>query len=664
MKTGDVVHDGKNARYQVGLLMGRGLWGKTFRVRREGDHAEFCMKCPLGLDDLPAGLPKVDQIASGCRDIVKEQAEFLDKNSLPFLPRIESSFTTQAGERVLLLHRYPSTLEARLQSGSPFAEVVDVLFKVTQLLAQLKDITPSHGMLSPSNILLDERGGVFLSDFATPAVRRLLSRLIEASNDDFSYLPPEIVASRAESRLSFSGDAYALGMILWRISMGEEDYRPWPREGLDKAGLVTLKDRLHEKLKQEESNPRFHSRLTERLAAVVNRAISHQTDPSPPYRFQKQDEFSARIEELSSLVRPRVVSAGRLVFDRVPASSTFLTNETIRFSASVGCSPGVESPEEVACGIALFDRETSERIRNVDCGFDVDRHPSGRFRFAFTMQAPTPGSYKVRLAFAIRDSGQEPITKDGEFEIRAAPGYCSPRESPESQPLPLRRESEQLPDTQVGPAPVASESEPLPQPVLPRSTPLPQVTVKPLAPPPRANDPFGPAAPAPISLPPTPQPAPARPPQVQPAPLQPPRRTVPDEPLISAEPAPEPKPAPQPIRVQPGSQALRVEIQPARPQPKPAVQAPKAIQTPAVLVPDLPEPKPASAGYWTELPLPDSSEEDLWEERPESGAGRARLQLFWNRVVDLVRGDAYVLFMIGAGVLILILVIALFVLKG
>jgi hypothetical protein len=32
--------------------------------------------------------------------------------------------------------------------------------------------------------------------------------------------------------------------------------------------------------------------------------------------------------------------------------------------------------------------------------------------------------------------------------------------------------------------------------------------------------------------------------------------------------------------------------------------------------------------------------------------------------VDFVRGDAYVLFMVGAGILICVLVIALFVLRG
>ncbi len=48
MRTGDTVRDGQGNAYQVGQLLGRGLWGKTFLARRETTDQLFVLKVPLG----------------------------------------------------------------------------------------------------------------------------------------------------------------------------------------------------------------------------------------------------------------------------------------------------------------------------------------------------------------------------------------------------------------------------------------------------------------------------------------------------------------------------------------------------------------------------------------------------------------------------------------
>ncbi len=45
----------------------------------------------------------------------------------------------------------------------------------------------------------------------------------------------------------------------------------------------------------------------------------------------------------------------------------------------------------------------------------------------------------MRVAFTIRDSGDEPITAEGEFRVRAAPGYVPPRVEAAPALLPLER---------------------------------------------------------------------------------------------------------------------------------------------------------------------------------------------------------------------------------
>ena len=52
MQTGDTVRDGRGRAFQVGQLLGRGLWGKTYSVREEPSGTEYVLKCPLSPDEL------------------------------------------------------------------------------------------------------------------------------------------------------------------------------------------------------------------------------------------------------------------------------------------------------------------------------------------------------------------------------------------------------------------------------------------------------------------------------------------------------------------------------------------------------------------------------------------------------------------------------------
>ena len=109
------------------------------------------------------------------------------------------------------------------------------------------------------------------------------------------------------------------------------------------------------------------------------------------------------------------------------------------FSVAVGCTPGVESHEEIACGLAVFDVDTGARIRDVQAAYTIDRHPSGRFKFRFRVSDLGPGLFRLRVAFTIRESGDEPTTAEGEIRVRPAPGYVPPVEEPAPAPLRLER---------------------------------------------------------------------------------------------------------------------------------------------------------------------------------------------------------------------------------
>ncbi|MBM4369743.1 MAG: hypothetical protein FJ102_26270, partial [Deltaproteobacteria bacterium] len=441
MKTGDTVRDGQGNAYQVGNLLGVGLWGKSFLVRRESNDQLFVLKVPLAPGDLRPDAPAPESFFAAARECLMEQARLYEQGQVPCLPKLEARFTTPDGQPALLLPRMADNLERRLREGMPVSAVVDVLVAVARQVRQLAQ-NPAvgsgvHGNVRPGNILFNERGDVVLADVATPAVRRNIASLTQAAAALSSaaggaaaelpgaHFPPEI-ASGQESNWAPVVDTWALAAILWRgVMAGEAEF---PRRGLDKHLVGALKDRVIDRMKAEDSNPRFHGRLSERVGVLLSRSLSLETSPSPPFRFARLDEFAQRLDEIAALIRPQVTQVGKVMHDRPASKPWFDTDEVVAFSCTVGASAGVEGNEEIGVGIAVFDASTDERLKNLELGYTSDKHPTGRYRFAFKIGGQggaslVPGRYRVRVAFAIRDSGQPPATAETEVEVRAAPGW-------------------------------------------------------------------------------------------------------------------------------------------------------------------------------------------------------------------------------------------------
>lgn len=638
MKTGDVVQDAQGRAYQVGPLLGRGLWGKSYLVRHGDSEAEFVLKCPLERDDFRGEVTPTDTLLNACAEACKEQGSVLGDGSHVFLPPVQSR-QSEDGSPLLITPRFTTTLERRITHGSTLAEIIRVLLSTTDHLLALSGDGRVHGNLRPSNVLLNDRGEVLLTDVATPASRRAHGQLQAISGEPNPYLPPEMATALD---LPSGADTYALAMMLFRAAMTEDETLPeLPREGLDKGSLVTLKDRVAARLKKEDSNPRFHARFAERLASTLNRALSKQSSPSPPFRFNQLTEFKERLEELLSLIRPNIALVGKVMLQRAPNSQTFETDEEIRFSVTVGATAGVDNHDDVACGIAIFDDETSERIRDAQCGYTVERHPSGRFRFAFKLMDLPPGRYRTRLAFAVRDSGHPPTTAETQYEIRAAAGYVPPVAPPsEASTLPFApRDPEDEPATEpaaampVPPAPVAPTSE------SPAAAKLAEALDDPA---------FGTDPEPTLNFMLDPQAAPSEP-------TPPSGSTPPVPPSIQL---PEPEPELDAVADDPDTLSHFMN---------PGDDDGDATQPAVTLDTQVPTPDPlkdiVGGTSWTNVPLPGAANQDLappeLEDAPDPDAvGPVQ------RIIDMVRGDVYLMFMGAAGAVILFLILVLAVLKN
>jgi len=209
----------------------------------------------------------------------------------------------------------------------------------------------------------------------------------------------------------------------------------------------------------------------ERLGSLLNRGISAEVEPSPPYRFQSAAELRPRVTELAALVHPQVESVGKLLLSAAAKDMVFQGGDTVAFSVTIGATEGVTEHEHIACGVQIHDLDTEddERVPVPEARYTVQVHPSGRMRFGFDIPDLPPGRYRARVAFTVKDSGDEPKVAEGDFEIRPPPGYVPPPEEvAPSAPQPIafeerRRErakaaEEEVPAADAFPTPIAPSS--------------------------------------------------------------------------------------------------------------------------------------------------------------------------------------------------------------
>lgn len=430
MKTGASVSDSQGITWTLGQELGSGPCGRTFVARSaQGGEAALTVSHPESAFPTDGA-----ELAAACAAALTEQATWMRERTRSWLPDLADSFEHE-GRQVLLSPRPTATLSSRIKAGAPLAALLDVLIEVCNAVS-----TGTHGHLQPDDIQLFDDGGVRLAAPASPATQSITARL--PTNAARAVLPPEATGSPTSG-----WDTYALCLALYRAASiapaGPDGRRTdppsLPNGGLDKVALSAVKDRVHARLQQERANPRFSSRVADKLGAVLNRGLSRQPAPSPPYRFATANELAGRLREVRALIDPKVEAVGKVLLSTDARDGMFEGGATATFSTTVTVTAGA-GQDDLATGLLVrdLDAEGDDRVPVPDARYAVKPHPSGRLRFDFELPELRPGRYTVRAAFTIKDSGHEPATTDGHFEIRPPPGYVPPAEEPAPEASALR----------------------------------------------------------------------------------------------------------------------------------------------------------------------------------------------------------------------------------
>ncbi len=544
-----LVSDTTGRSWTPGPVLGRGTWGRS-RLVHDDAGREAVLKEPLTADDFPADVPLPEDLLAGCTRAAREQADLLEQGTQPFLPKLESKVELGNGRVGVVLPRYTTTLQRRLDQGLPLGDALRVVHRIALALAEANAV---HGNLRPSNVLFGERGEIWLADMVTTP-RPYGARLLEEAGVR-PWSPPEAAATRTPVGRH---DTWALCQVLFAVVMDGSTAEP----GIDKLTVSALKDRVHTRLAAEGTNPRFRARVADRMGALLLRGLSAEIEPSPPYRFSTAKELADRVFEILALLRPRVVDVGRVMFPGHARDGVFQGEERVALSVTVGCTPGVADADDLVCGLQLVDLDDHRDGRRPidDAQITVAIHPSGRLRFQIAISERPPGRYRLKVAFAIKDSGDEPQVAEAEIAVRPPPGYVPPpQDDPAPAPLPFPA-GRAAPVAAAPPGITPSDGgEPISDPAAdPRVVPLAQhAWPRPVAPPEDepADDDVGKATP--ISIP------AGRPSE---------RATEPSETPLAPALAPRPAPVlwevpdpPEDLHVTPALPPLRVTVRPPMP---------------------------------------------------------------------------------------------------
>lgn len=465
MDIGDTLTDGSGGTWTVEALMGRGSMARSFLVRDDaGNHA--VLRVPLSPGDFPDA-PDAPSLVDASTAALNEQKAMMATRSRPFLPTMLGKVSLEDGREAVVMPRYGSSLEERLRKGESLSDVVDLLVRVMHQLANSVDGGAIHGNLRPTNIFLDDDGNPVLADPLTRSAWAARKQLEAFAHGRVDYRPPE-----ADGEPIGGWDTWAACQIAYRAASEETSsddpavgafVRP-PREGLGKIALAAVKDAADGRLRAEAANNRFAVRATKKLGAVLNRGLSLQTDPSPPYRFDRAADLLPRLVEVDDLIHPAVESVSAILLGADAANGVYQGGEPVEFSVNVGTTAGVTAHEDLACGVNLRDLDApgDGRIRTAGSRFTVKRYPSGRWRFNFVLPDVAPGRYKSRIAFVVNGSNDAPMVAEGKFQVRPRPGYVPPDDSEDrpSAPIPLPTRNEPRDDSAPvhsgAPAPVIS----------------------------------------------------------------------------------------------------------------------------------------------------------------------------------------------------------------
>ncbi len=274
-------------RYQVKEALGSG-----------GSAIAYLAYDPLFKRDVTVKLLKSDD--SALRKRFQKEIEILAGLEHPAIVPVYD-FSEYEG-KLFLVMRYMAggSLGSRLQAGPlSLSEAGLILDRLAAALAAAHKRDVIHRDIKAANILLDEEGRAYLSDFGAAIVvgneRETVHGAVTGSPE---YMAPEQITWKHD--LSIQTDVYQLGVVLFEMLTGERPFTgddvmakhihdPVPRVTAVNSDLPPACDDLFAKAMAKEPSERYATpdELAAALAKIVtDESMKHQSDENKPFNIE------------------------------------------------------------------------------------------------------------------------------------------------------------------------------------------------------------------------------------------------------------------------------------------------------------------------------------------------------------------------------------------
>lgn len=258
-----MVHAEANAYikgYKLLERLGAGSYGAVYRAYQSTVQREVAIKIIL---------PRFANHPDFIRRFEAE-AKLIARLEHPHITPLYDYWRDPEGAYLVMRLLRGGSLRDSLSEG-PFSppQAVEILDQVAAALEYAHRNQIIHGDLKPSNILLDEDGNAYLSDFG---IARDLNSPVYTAVETVSPSPEYLVPEQARSESATPRtDIYSLGVMLYELLSGQH---PFP--------ALTPVERMYKHL--DEPLPPI-TNLPEHLCEATNRIIQKATAKNPTQRY-------------------------------------------------------------------------------------------------------------------------------------------------------------------------------------------------------------------------------------------------------------------------------------------------------------------------------------------------------------------------------------------
>ncbi len=420
-QTNDFIRDANGATYRIGTLLGRGLFANTYTARSE-NGADVVVKRSLGPQDFPESSSHLVKLS---RAVMDEQWQLLSRRPSAYILAPTHHFISETGRYCLVYPRNDHSIRQHIGQVRSYPELLRTLVNCVQALKRLPSGLLPHGNIHPNNIFWDGKNIQFM-DPLTPLLRLHHAEFLQAKGPT-AFTPPEYKSKRHKKGnwdAQVGNDTYALCLLLMgRLLKGSE--AEVTSTGLSKLLSNNLEQSIQLLIQENpSSNAHFHKRVLRQSLRLLDRGLSIEPSPSPPYRFTNLEDFQSRLQDIIDFSNPSVSKVGPILFGGPLGKGTFEIEDNIGFSCSIHTTPTLEDHDDITTGTILVDLDRNgERVDGYDLWVDVSRLNGGRLRFQFEIQGVPPGNYGLFIGFRVNGSVATPKDVYAELSVTAPAGY-------------------------------------------------------------------------------------------------------------------------------------------------------------------------------------------------------------------------------------------------